>query len=324
MENEKLGYLYMHRRNDTGEIFYIGISFDKTFKRARDKTNRNRFWKNIANTTDYTIEIPFKNMPEKALYSKEIELILCYGRRDLKTGPLCNLRKGGPEGNPYAPNSEENRNKTSIRQKGKPLHPNIIAGRDKYWEEYKKNKPPKPPKVYKPKPKKEKQPVSLETRQKMSNNMKLKIQQNPEVIEKLLQGARLNAKKSRKPVIQFDLNGKLIKRWNSMHEAFLAGFSKRRISNCCKGIYKSYNGFQWQEDKGQNSCSPIPKFVQPMPIILQLDKSGNEIKTWFDRQSLKDANFNPAEVLKVCRGFKRCKSHKGFLWRIKGEDIKRH
>lgn len=40
-------YIYKHTRLDTNEIFYIGISKTKNYKRAFDKSKRSIFWKNI-------------------------------------------------------------------------------------------------------------------------------------------------------------------------------------------------------------------------------------------------------------------------------------
>lgn len=95
-----MAIVYQHRRLDTNEIFYIGIELDSDKRKATGlrstKTNgRNKFWKNIVNKTNYSIEIICNNISNKL--SKEIEcyLIKYYGRRDLGLGTLVNLTDGG-------------------------------------------------------------------------------------------------------------------------------------------------------------------------------------------------------------------------------------
>jgi len=51
----------------------------------------------------------------------------------------------------------------------------------------------------------------------------------------------------RKSIIQFDLNGNLIKKWNSSREIERAlGFLHSNILECCKGRYNQMNGFKWR------------------------------------------------------------------------------
>ena len=90
-------YLYLHKRNDNKEIFYVGIgSIDKKFpyKRAYNKNKRNKFWKNITNKTDYIVEIVLESNDREFICQKEIEYISKYGRRDLGIGTLVNLTSG--------------------------------------------------------------------------------------------------------------------------------------------------------------------------------------------------------------------------------------
>ena len=75
MENNY--YVYKHVRNDTNEVFYIGMA------------------KNIINKTTYNIEIIFDNLSFEYAELKEIEFIKLYGRKDLGLGTLCNLTNGG-------------------------------------------------------------------------------------------------------------------------------------------------------------------------------------------------------------------------------------
>ena len=49
-----------------------------------------------------------------------------------------------------------------------------------------------------------------------------------------------------KPVLQFDLNGNLIKEWKSINECGRNGFKKSDICKCCRGERKTHRGFIWK------------------------------------------------------------------------------
>ena len=85
--------VYRHRRLDTNDIFYIGIGKDKY--RATSKTCRNKYWYNIVNKTDYSVEILYNNVSWDEAKDLEMLLIKLYGRKYLNTGTLCNLTEGG-------------------------------------------------------------------------------------------------------------------------------------------------------------------------------------------------------------------------------------
>jgi hypothetical protein len=59
-------------------------------------------------------------------------------------------------------------------------------------------------------------------------------------------GASLKNGVTSKPIIQYDLNGKYIKEYPSMHEAARQlGVKQGGISMCCRGIAKTAYGFIW-------------------------------------------------------------------------------
>jgi hypothetical protein len=91
-----MAYLYRHIRKDKDEVFYIGIGTGakNNYERAFSK-NRNHFWKKITNITEYEVEIMIEDDNYDFIIQKEIEFIALYGRKDLKTGTLCNLTDGG-------------------------------------------------------------------------------------------------------------------------------------------------------------------------------------------------------------------------------------
>ena len=78
-------YLYRHTRLDTGVPFYIGIGkkpkviYPSTeYRRAYEKTKRNTFWKNIANKTNYKIDILYESESREEILEKEKELVGIY------------------------------------------------------------------------------------------------------------------------------------------------------------------------------------------------------------------------------------------------------
>lgn len=88
-----MAYVYLHKRLDKDEVFYIGIG--KNIERAYSKHNRNQYWKNIVSKTDYQVKIVASDLSWEDACKMEIELISKYGRNDLKQGSLCNLTSGG-------------------------------------------------------------------------------------------------------------------------------------------------------------------------------------------------------------------------------------
>jgi hypothetical protein len=88
-------YVYRHIRLDKNEPFYIGIGSDTYYKRANNKTRRNKIWKDIVSKSNYEVEILFDNLTWEEACEKEKEFILLYGRKDIGTGILSNLTDGG-------------------------------------------------------------------------------------------------------------------------------------------------------------------------------------------------------------------------------------
>jgi len=118
---KKSYYIYLHVRKDNGVVFYVGKGTDEgnlIFERSK-ATERNKWWKNIVNKTEYEIKIVNTFDSEDKAFQKEKELIKKYGRKDLGFGTLVNLTDGG-EGmeNP----SQETRMKLSESRKGEKNH----------------------------------------------------------------------------------------------------------------------------------------------------------------------------------------------------------
>ena len=109
-----MSQVYEHRRNDTGEVFYVGIGNDKN--RPYTKQGRNRFWKRIVNKHGYSVHILHDNISWDEACQLEKQLISQYGRIDLGTGCLVNMTDGG-DGTLGAIRSEEFKHKVSVAVK---------------------------------------------------------------------------------------------------------------------------------------------------------------------------------------------------------------
>jgi hypothetical protein len=82
-------YVYEHIRNDTNAIFYVGKGKNE---RAYRVNNRNEYWKNIVNKTEYTVRFVVKDVDEELAYLVEEERIDQLKRLGIK---LTNLTLGG-------------------------------------------------------------------------------------------------------------------------------------------------------------------------------------------------------------------------------------
>lgn len=91
-----MAYVYLHKRKDTKEVFYVGISNGcKKYKRAFSKYGRNKHWHHIVEKYGYEIEIILEGISLEQAWQKEKELIKLYGRSDLNKGKLVNMTDGG-------------------------------------------------------------------------------------------------------------------------------------------------------------------------------------------------------------------------------------
>jgi hypothetical protein len=115
-----MAYVYRHIRLDKNEPFYIGIGFDSEYKRAYEthKGRRSKFWLKIASKTKHIVEILIDDIDEETAKAKETEFIKLYGRKNLGTGPLCNLTDGG-DGCANRIFTAEHRQRLSVASKGR-------------------------------------------------------------------------------------------------------------------------------------------------------------------------------------------------------------
>lgn len=88
-----MALVYIHKRKDNNQIFYVGIG--KSERRVNSKDSRNSHWKGIVSKYGYTSEITHNNICWEEALSIEKYLISFYGRYDLGLGNLVNKTDGG-------------------------------------------------------------------------------------------------------------------------------------------------------------------------------------------------------------------------------------
>lgn len=98
-------YVYLHRRLDTGEIFYVGrgttnkkasgMCDTNTYSRAFCYHKHNKHWINITNKTDWAVEIIADYLSWGDSVKLEMMTIKKYGRKNLNEGSLVNFTDGG-------------------------------------------------------------------------------------------------------------------------------------------------------------------------------------------------------------------------------------
>ena len=89
---EREFFTYLHRRSDSGAVFYVGKGTAKRGRceRAYERSNRSKWWRNVAEKHGVTIEIVARFGNEEEAHSHERSLIAQYGRKN-----LVNLTDGG-------------------------------------------------------------------------------------------------------------------------------------------------------------------------------------------------------------------------------------
>lgn len=146
-----MAIVYQHRRNDTNEVFYIGIGNSKN--RAYELDGRNRHWRGIVKKVGYQVDILIEGISWLDACEIEKGLIKDIGRSDLKLGTLVNLTDGGEGLSNYTFSkaaissisqklknrklSEETKLKISQSTKGTPKPKNSLVGKKKHSEETK-------------------------------------------------------------------------------------------------------------------------------------------------------------------------------------------
>lgn len=126
--------------------------------------------------------------------------------------------------------------------------------------------------------------------------------------------------KEGKPVAQYTLSGKLVKIWQSAHEAERAGYHARHIGECCSDKIKTHLGYMWRfarENKTPKQIKPYVKggFTNRADLskkVYQYDLNGELVKVW---PSMREASRNGFDKASVAYHIKNGKPYKGFIWK---------
>lgn len=117
-------YIYLHRRVDNGEVFYVGKGTRtslKKYQRAYYTKNRNNIWRAITAKTNYTVEVLVDFFNEQDAFEMECDLIKLHKRKQ-DGGSLSNLTAGGEGHYGYSPTEKTREKLRALVANGK--HPN--------------------------------------------------------------------------------------------------------------------------------------------------------------------------------------------------------
>lgn len=81
-----------------------------------------------------------------------------------------------------------------------------------------------------------------------SDNIKHAIKNNLISKERLINTTETMSQNNRKAVLQFNMQGKFIAKYNSAQEAVLMN-NLSNVSACCRGKYKTAGGYIWRYEK---------------------------------------------------------------------------
>lgn len=236
-----MAYVYRHIRLDKNEPFYIGIGSSKYYNRAYRHKSRSDFWKRVANKGGHEVEILMDDLTWEQACEKEKEFIKLYGRVDLKTGCLVNMTDGG-DGTLNAIISEKTRKSVAEANRRRVFTDEQKEKMAERMRERNKN-----PEL------RAKISEGIRNSEKaMANAKKLGFESKGRKHSELSK-KKISDSKTKKPIIQYDLNGNFIKKWESSCQIERElGFNQGNVSRCCNLVYSKSYGFKWEYCKQLN------------------------------------------------------------------------
>jgi len=214
-----MAIVYLHKRNDTGKVFYVGIGNSKS--RAFSKYGRNEYWKRITNKYGYQIIITHENLIREEACCIEKYLIAFYN--EIGGNKLTNMTKGG-DGSDTETAIKNNIIRWSDLEQRKRLS-ELNKKRFENEEERKKiseaNK---------------KRFENEEERKKVSeaNKKRFSIDANKEMMKQSTTNFWKNLSDEKKAEIKAKMKASANKRWSNVNE-------KNRFSEICKKRLKNEN-----------------------------------------------------------------------------------
>lgn len=124
---------------------------------------------------------------------------------------------------------------------------------------------------------------------------------------------------TRKKVLQYSLNGNLIREWDSLIDINKElGISVSSIQNCCAGYTRTSNGFKWKYKDGVRQNS---NYLETIKAVYQYSLEGDYISEFpSSRIAAQTLDIDASGIQKFCNGNKEKRAHcGGFLWSYKKE-----
>lgn len=303
-QEEKKWCVYCHTNKINGKK-YIGITSQKPEKRWCKMGQGYKgqvFYNSIEKHgwDNFEHDILFKELEEDEAKKKEIELISKYKTKDKKFG--YNLTDGGEGALGFYP-SVEARERASIRCleigiNRKPITQYTLDGiKIKDWDSAMT--------VYKE--------IGYDfstickcCKGKLNNSYGFIWRYSIDKFDKYKY-------EPKSKIIQYDLNGKEICRYNSSHNAYMnTNIRDVKISNCCKGMVGDAGGFVWRYE-----TDPFDKYevnLNKNYKTIQLTLDGEFIQEWDNMEYiLNSINKSCRRSILDCKNGKRAE-HIGFKW----------
>lgn len=129
-----------------------------------------------------------------------------------------------------------------------------------------------------------------------------------------------------RPVIQMDLNGKVVKTYSSAASAKKDGFHRQTIVHCCSGATLTHKGFIWcyaDNDIDEHYQIIVERLLEKdvrklsnikPRAVERIDISTGEVLEIYDSLSKASKNgYQHSGISLCCRGL--AETHKGFKWK---------
>ena len=119
-----------------------------------------------------------------------------------------------------------------------------------------------------------------------------------------------------KPVLQYDLNGNFIKKWDCQSDVARA-FNIKSIGFCIDKPTMACKGYMWRSFKGEikDHIPPFQNRLLPLAVN-QYDLNNNFIKSWDNaNDAAKELDVSYKGIRECC--YNRQKSCGGFIWKRK-------
>lgn len=301
------------------EPFYVGKGHgDRYLFHLYTKLNNNRHKSNTINKIHKNNKEPiimklYENITEYSAFRLEKTIIKIIGRNDLNLGTLTNMTDGG-EGS-YGQIFTRERRINMIKIKGKIIQYDNYGIIKKIWDNI--------------------VDISIEYPNYSTRNIHRSCESNGgrkvggyfwKYHDNEIETNKIEVIDKHKPILQYDLDGVFIKKWNYSGEISNSeGIHSGAVLKCCRnyiknGLYYKYKKSMWFFDDGEIQKSIIPytmkmakgDSLRNKKEIDMYDLNGNFIKTT-NPINLKNEHFLLKTIYRCCND--TLKSSQGYIWK---------